>query len=67
MQKYVKAVKYLAETFKHFTLKQISRSKNKRVNALSKLASTSFDHMSKKKRYSSRSSQQEVSIDKKSS
>lgn len=46
-QKYVKSMKHIAETFKHFTLKQISRSKNKREDAISKLAAISFDHLTK--------------------
>lgn len=48
MQKYMKVVKHLDKTFKHFTLKQVPRSKKKWADMLSKLASTSFDHLTKK-------------------
>ncbi|KAL7601627.1 hypothetical protein Lser_V15G24154 [Lactuca serriola] len=48
MGKYVKMVKQLVGSFGQFTIKQIPRSENKRANALSKLASTCFDHLSKK-------------------
>lgn len=48
MEKYVKIVQQLTKSFKEFTIKQIPRSKNRRMDALSKLASTCFDHLSKK-------------------
>ena len=48
MGKYVKMVKQLVGLFERFTIKQIPRSENKRADALSKLASTCFDHLSKK-------------------
>ncbi|XP_052624863.1 uncharacterized protein LOC128132371 [Lactuca sativa] len=48
MGKYVKMVKQLVGSFGQFTIKQIPRSENKRANALSKLASTCFDQLSKK-------------------
>ena len=48
MGKYVKMVKQLIGSFGQFTIKQIPRSENKREDALSKLASTCFDHLSKK-------------------
>ncbi|XP_023746717.1 uncharacterized protein LOC111894856 [Lactuca sativa] len=47
MGKYVKMVKQLIGSFGRFTIKQIPRSENKRANALSKLASTCFNHLSK--------------------
>ncbi|XP_023748530.1 uncharacterized protein LOC111896779 [Lactuca sativa] len=48
MGRYVKMVKQLVESFRQFTIKQIPSSENKRADALSKLASTCFDHLSKK-------------------
>ncbi|XP_052621664.1 uncharacterized protein LOC111883765 [Lactuca sativa] len=48
MRRYVKMVKQLVGSFGQFTIKQIPRSENKRADALSKLASTCFDHLSKK-------------------
>lgn len=48
MGRYVKMVKQLIELFKQFTIRQIPRSENKRADALSKLASTCFDHLSNK-------------------
>nr|KAJ0199675.1 hypothetical protein LSAT_V11C600301860 [Lactuca sativa] len=48
MGKYVKMVMQLVGLFERFTIKQIPRSENKRADALSKLASTCFDHLSKK-------------------
>ncbi|GJW18443.1 reverse transcriptase domain-containing protein [Tanacetum coccineum] len=40
-------VKTLANTFRTFSIKQVPRSKNKKADALSKIASTSFAHLSK--------------------
>ncbi|KAL7589956.1 hypothetical protein Lser_V15G41281 [Lactuca serriola] len=48
MGRYVKMVKQLVGSFGQFTIKQIPRSENKRADALSKLVSTCFDHLSKK-------------------
>nr|KAJ0193280.1 hypothetical protein LSAT_V11C800420460 [Lactuca sativa] len=48
MERYVRMVRQLIQSFRQFTIKQIPRSENKRVDALSKLASTCFDHLSKK-------------------
>ena len=48
MQKYLDTVCSLANTFKSFSIKQISRGKNAQEDALSKLASTSYDHLTKK-------------------
>ncbi|XP_023758475.1 uncharacterized protein LOC111906920 [Lactuca sativa] len=48
MGRYVKMLKQLVGSFSQFTIKQIPRSENKRADALSKLASTCFDHLSKK-------------------
>nr|GEU93325.1 reverse transcriptase domain-containing protein [Tanacetum cinerariifolium] len=39
--------KPLARTFKEFSIKQVPRGENKKADALSKIASTSFAHMSK--------------------
>ncbi|GKA42524.1 reverse transcriptase domain-containing protein [Tanacetum coccineum] len=47
MVRYLEKVKALTGGFKAFTIKQIPRSKNKKVNALSKIASISFAHLSK--------------------
>nr|GEU57545.1 reverse transcriptase domain-containing protein [Tanacetum cinerariifolium] len=47
MIKYLEKVKNLASTFKQFSIKQVPRWENKKANALSKLASTSFAHLSK--------------------
>ncbi|GJR53697.1 reverse transcriptase domain-containing protein, partial [Tanacetum coccineum] len=47
MIKYLEKVKTLASTFRAFSIKQVPRSKNKKVDALSKIASTSFAHLSK--------------------
>nr|GEW49111.1 reverse transcriptase domain-containing protein [Tanacetum cinerariifolium] len=44
---YLEKVKALTESFKAFSIKQIPRSKNKKTDALSKIASTSFTHLSK--------------------
>lgn len=47
MEKYVKSVKKLTSPLKRFPVKQIMYKK-KRRDALNKLASTFFDHLSKK-------------------
>ncbi|GJW94395.1 reverse transcriptase domain-containing protein [Tanacetum coccineum] len=47
MIKYLEKVKNLANTFKEFSIKQVPRGENKKADALSKMASTSFAHLSK--------------------
>ncbi|GJZ70426.1 reverse transcriptase domain-containing protein [Tanacetum coccineum] len=47
MIKYLEKVKALASTFRAFSIKQVPRSKNKKADALSKMASTSIAHLSK--------------------
>ncbi|GJU15739.1 reverse transcriptase domain-containing protein [Tanacetum coccineum] len=47
MIRYLEKVKALTGSFKAFTIKQIPRSENKKADALSKIASTSFSHLSK--------------------
>nr|GEU44355.1 reverse transcriptase domain-containing protein [Tanacetum cinerariifolium] len=48
MIRYLKKVKALTGSFfKAFSIKQIPRSENKKADALSKIASTSFTHLSK--------------------
>nr|GEW60139.1 reverse transcriptase domain-containing protein [Tanacetum cinerariifolium] len=47
MIKYLERVKSLVSGFTNFSINQVPRSKNKKVNALSKIASTSFAHLSK--------------------
>nr|GEW97044.1 reverse transcriptase domain-containing protein [Tanacetum cinerariifolium] len=47
MIRYLEKVKNLANTFKEFSVKQIPRRENKKANALSKITSTSFAHLSK--------------------
>ncbi|GJY14608.1 reverse transcriptase domain-containing protein [Tanacetum coccineum] len=47
MVKYLEKVKELTSTFRAFSIKQVPRSKNKKADALSKMASTSFTHLSK--------------------
>ncbi|GJX91487.1 reverse transcriptase domain-containing protein [Tanacetum coccineum] len=47
MIKYLEKVKALSSTFRAFSIKQVLRSKNKKADALSKMASTSFAHLSK--------------------
>ncbi|GJR50746.1 reverse transcriptase domain-containing protein [Tanacetum coccineum] len=47
MIRYLEKVKALIGGFKAFTIKQIPRSENKKADALSKIASTSFAHLSK--------------------
>ncbi|GJS82909.1 reverse transcriptase domain-containing protein [Tanacetum coccineum] len=45
MIRYLEKVKALTGGFKAFTIKQIPRSENKKADALSKIASTSFAHL----------------------
>ncbi|GKE54200.1 reverse transcriptase domain-containing protein [Tanacetum coccineum] len=47
MIKYLEKVKALTITFKGFFIKQVPKGENKKVDALSKIASTSFTHLSK--------------------
>ncbi|GJR41445.1 reverse transcriptase domain-containing protein [Tanacetum coccineum] len=47
MIKYLEKVKALTNTFRAFSIKQVPRSKNKKADALSKMASTSFARLSK--------------------
>ncbi|GKB91087.1 reverse transcriptase domain-containing protein [Tanacetum coccineum] len=47
MIKYLKKVKSLVSGFVNFSISQVPRSKNKKADALSKIASTSFAHLSK--------------------
>ncbi|GKA02230.1 reverse transcriptase domain-containing protein [Tanacetum coccineum] len=47
MVQYLNKVKTLAKSFKEFSIKQIPRSENMKAYALSKIASTSFAHLSK--------------------
>ncbi|GJX39228.1 reverse transcriptase domain-containing protein [Tanacetum coccineum] len=47
MIRYLEKVRALTGSFKAFSIKQIPRSENKKVDALSKIASTSFAHLSK--------------------
>ncbi|GJS48764.1 reverse transcriptase domain-containing protein [Tanacetum coccineum] len=47
MIKYLEKVKNLASAFKEFSIKQVPRGENKKTDALSKMASTSFTHLSK--------------------
>ncbi|GJX85934.1 reverse transcriptase domain-containing protein [Tanacetum coccineum] len=47
MIKYLEKVKTLASTFRAFSIKEVPRSKNKKADALSKITSTSFAHLSK--------------------
>ncbi|GKC01487.1 reverse transcriptase domain-containing protein [Tanacetum coccineum] len=47
MNKYLEKVKSLVSGFANFSISQVPRSKNKKANALSKIASTSFAHLSK--------------------
>nr|GFA18175.1 reverse transcriptase domain-containing protein [Tanacetum cinerariifolium] len=47
MIRYLEKVKALEGSFKAFSIKQTPRSENKKSDALSKLASTSFAHLSK--------------------
>ncbi|GJY09714.1 reverse transcriptase domain-containing protein [Tanacetum coccineum] len=47
MVQYLEKVKTLTSSFKEFSIKQVPRSENKKADALSKIASTSFAHLSK--------------------
>nr|GFA85528.1 reverse transcriptase domain-containing protein [Tanacetum cinerariifolium] len=47
MTKYLEIAKCLVSGFKIFSISQVPRSKNKKADALSKIASTSFAHLSK--------------------
>ncbi|GKF38325.1 reverse transcriptase domain-containing protein [Tanacetum coccineum] len=47
MIQYLKKVKTLSSSFKKFSIKQIPRSENKKADTLSKIASTSFAHLTK--------------------
>ncbi|GJW52501.1 reverse transcriptase domain-containing protein [Tanacetum coccineum] len=47
MIKYLEKVKILFNGFDNFSISQVPRSKNKKADALSKIASTSFAHLSK--------------------
>ncbi|GJS50843.1 reverse transcriptase domain-containing protein [Tanacetum coccineum] len=47
MIKYLEKVKNIASTFKEFSIKQVPGGENKKADALSKIASTSFAHLSK--------------------
>nr|GEV99793.1 reverse transcriptase domain-containing protein [Tanacetum cinerariifolium] len=47
MIRYLEKVKALTESFKAFSIKQIPGSENLKADALSKIASTSFAHLSK--------------------
>ncbi|GJT08876.1 reverse transcriptase domain-containing protein [Tanacetum coccineum] len=48
MIRYLEKIQTLANSFKAFSIRQVPRSENKKVDALSKIASTSFAHLSKK-------------------
>lgn len=48
MRKYLEKVKEIKQQFLSFRIQNISRTKNKIADALSKLASTSFAHLTKK-------------------
>ncbi|GJT74415.1 reverse transcriptase domain-containing protein, partial [Tanacetum coccineum] len=47
MVKYLEKAKSLIRGFPNFSISQVPRSKNKKADALSKIASTSFAHLSK--------------------
>nr|GEZ07396.1 reverse transcriptase domain-containing protein [Tanacetum cinerariifolium] len=47
MIRYLEKVRTLTNSFKVFSIRQIPRSENKKADALSKIASTSFAHLSK--------------------
>ncbi|GJY19431.1 reverse transcriptase domain-containing protein [Tanacetum coccineum] len=47
MIQYLEKVKTLSNSFKKFSIKQVPRSENKKADALSKIASTSFAHLTK--------------------
>ncbi|GJW38899.1 reverse transcriptase domain-containing protein [Tanacetum coccineum] len=44
---YLEKVKTLSDSFKKFSIKQVPRSENKKADALSKITSTSFAHLTK--------------------
>nr|GEU59056.1 reverse transcriptase domain-containing protein [Tanacetum cinerariifolium] len=47
MIQYLEKVKTLANSFKKFSIKQVPKSENKKADALSKITSTSFAHLTK--------------------
>ncbi|GKA78973.1 reverse transcriptase domain-containing protein [Tanacetum coccineum] len=47
MEKYLEKAKSLISSFANFSISQVPRSKNKKADALSKIASTSFAYLSK--------------------
>ncbi|GKB26157.1 reverse transcriptase domain-containing protein [Tanacetum coccineum] len=47
MMQYLEKVKTLTSNFKKFSIKQVPRSENKKADALSKIASTIFAHLTK--------------------
>ncbi|GKD26371.1 reverse transcriptase domain-containing protein [Tanacetum coccineum] len=47
MIQYLEKAKALTDNFKMFSIKQLPRSENKKADALSKIASTSFAHLTK--------------------
>ncbi|GKB04310.1 reverse transcriptase domain-containing protein [Tanacetum coccineum] len=47
MIRYLEKVRTLTSSFKAFSIRQVPRSENKKADALSKVASTSFAHLSK--------------------
>ncbi|GKA72625.1 reverse transcriptase domain-containing protein [Tanacetum coccineum] len=47
MIRYLEKVRTLTNSFKAFSIRQVPRSENKKIDALSKIASTSFAHLSK--------------------
>ncbi|GKA89477.1 reverse transcriptase domain-containing protein [Tanacetum coccineum] len=47
MIRYLEKVRTLTSSFKAFSIRQVPRSENKKADALSKIASTSFAHLSK--------------------
>nr|GEU88634.1 reverse transcriptase domain-containing protein [Tanacetum cinerariifolium] len=48
MIRYLEKVRALTSSFKAFSIRQVPRIENKKANALSKIASTNFAHLSKK-------------------
>ncbi|GJX66850.1 reverse transcriptase domain-containing protein [Tanacetum coccineum] len=50
MISYLEKVRTLTSSFKAFSIRQILRSENKKADALSKIASTSFAHLSKQQK-----------------
>ncbi|GKB44470.1 reverse transcriptase domain-containing protein [Tanacetum coccineum] len=47
MIRYLEKVRTLASSFKAFSIRQVPRSENKKADALRKITSTSFAHLSK--------------------